>query len=112
MPWLQACQAALLDPQAAAVLCILDPARHPVIPSPVDRFSAAFLLDDPPGEDAGLPGHLAAMLARAGGNLAALAEHAPALVRAGLEYRVIDPGGLIDELAEALRREPAPNPPA
>jgi cyanophycin synthetase len=101
-PWLQACQAALLDPQVAAALCILDPARHPVIPSPVDRFSAAYLLDGLPGDDADLPQHLAAMLARAGGNLAAAAEYGPALKRAGLSHRVIEAGGLIDELVEAL----------
>jgi cyanophycin synthetase len=95
--WTQACQAALLDPQVAAALCILSPdVQRPVL-SPVDRFSTGFVLAaeviEPP---------LAALLRRAGAKLSATAEAAPALKQAGLKPRKLEREKLVEELVAAL----------
>lgn len=100
MSWLQACQAAVMDPETAAALCILDPLDPSAVFSPVDRFSAAYVLSA--GEDPELPPHLVALLRRAGDNLAASAELGPMFDRAGLPWRPADPEALLEDLVAAL----------
>lgn len=99
MSWVQACQAAVMDPQTAAALCILDPADPSAEFSPVDRFSAAFVLSAGGAE---LPSHLVALLRRTGGNIVASTEQGAILDRAGLSWRPADPKNLLEDLVAAL----------
>jgi cyanophycin synthetase len=97
MAWAQACQAALFDPQVAAGLFILSPDVQRPVRSPVDRFSAAYVLGE---EEIGPP--MAALLRRAGTKLSATVEAGPALKQAGFNPRKLDREKLAEELVGAL----------
>jgi cyanophycin synthetase len=101
-PWLNACEAALLDQQVGAALLVLPSAANAPVLSPVDRFSAAYLAAGAIAGEEDLSAGLIALLRRADGNLAAAAEHGPALDRAGLDWRVADAGNLVDDLVAGL----------
>lgn len=103
LPWLHACEAALLDPQVAAGLFILPPQAAGTLLSPADRFSAAYLLEVEAGAGAeGLPADLLALLRRAAGNVVAHGRYRRVLKRAGLEFRPLAAKELVEELVAAL----------
>jgi hypothetical protein len=103
MNWVAACQAALFDPRASAALFILGPEVKGPLPSPADRYSAAYVLGAGGAKPlAELPKFQIALLRRAGTNLAATRANAALLAEAGLTAREIDPASLTEELAAAL----------
>lgn len=112
--WAQACQAPLFDPRVAAVLCILDPAEDIGPASPIDRFSAAFVLAGDSEEawteqdGAAVPEAIVALLRRAGADIYAVEQHAPVLAKAGLTCRPLARKDVTGRLIAALSAEETP----
>ena len=105
--WNQACQAPLFNSRVASVLCILDPAGPLPEGSPIDRFSAAFLLDagSKTGDETGgseIPQQILSLLRRAGPLLCTQADPGSALTKAGFEFAPLETRNLAAELLSAL----------